>query len=110
MLQWGRDLAVAETPPYRGPTSPSRRFNGAATSRSRRHVVEPRAGGVLLKLQWGRALAVAETIMGTDNKVQNRKLQWGRALAVAETSRWRPICRCTRPASMGPRPRGRGDD
>ena len=85
-------------------------------------------------LQWGRAQEDAETEFGGDWPENIPTLQWGRAQEDAETSHiYRTRCRCCDAlqwgraqedaethlgvgdpqlldaASMGPRPRGRGD-
>ncbi len=86
MLQWGRDLSVAEI-------------------RSESMHVD-----ALVKLQWGRDLSVAEMWQASGSPdVTIFSLQWGRDLSVAEIQRdRRPRLRHVH-ASMGPRPFGRGD-
>ena len=84
MLQWGRDLSVAE----------GRCVPGSVIT----------AGG----LQWGRDLSVAE---GANKQYRPRvpdKLQWGRDLSVAEGGAVGPDVDGVHGASMGPRPFGRG--
>src|SRR5438128_2512848 len=88
LLQWGRDLVVAETERRRAPpSSATSTFNGAATSWSRKlpGADGRRRGG--LRLQWGRDLVVAETAMSLETKVYLFILQWGRDLVVAETAK-----------------------
>src|SRR5579884_1851609 len=111
MLQWGRDLIVAETP------------------------VQPVwQQGTYVLLQWGRDLIVAETRgfsgggttsgrasmgprlnSGGDVRPAVRStvpltLQWGRDLIVAETRIYSSrISSCPGSASMGPRLNSRGD-
>ena len=108
-LQWGRDLSVAEGWRAASCCSPwPRRFNGAATFRSRK---EPnnrlyQAAGSLL--QWGRDLSVAEGSGAHTKRPAGRPLQWGRDLSVAEGRRRPQPVDAKRRASMGPRPFGRG--
>src|SRR5581483_4704609 len=88
-LQWGRDRPVAETGTTIGPPLPSS----------------------MSRLQWGRDRPVAETPAGTRIAVAPWAwLQWGRDRPVAETqpAPGRPRSQ-ERPASMGPRPSGRGN-
>ena len=129
-LQWGRDLSVAECRRPRPPCPHRRRFNGAATFRSRNARAGPgagaRAGASMGPRPFGRGMwppALASILM--------LLLQWGRDLSVAECtgSRWRMLrmasfngaatfrsrnvrvdvgSRVAQPASMGPRPFGRG--
>ena len=109
LLQWGRDLSVAEGCWRCRPTAPRcRRFNGAATFRSRKAVKDLRRLYALYALQWGRDLSVAE---GDDSI--SRTPSTGRASMGP-----RPFGRGRRTfgaadylahrASMGPRPFGRG--
>ena len=61
-LQWGRDLSVAETPlDVLAVLFPLLRFNGAATFQSRKPRMSVTAGIANSGLQWGRDLSVAET-------------------------------------------------
>ena len=85
MLQWSRDLSVAETALIGAGLSP----------------------GFLL--QWSRDLSVAETPYQATCRLPGVKLQWSRDLSVAET--WSGGCRLEGklPASMEPRPFSRGD-
>ena len=61
MLQWGRNLTVAEGGEFGGRI---RRFLGV--------------------LQWGRNLTVAEGAVSSAGDVEEIMLQWGRNLTVAE--------------------------
>ncbi len=61
LLQWGRDLLVAESPSQDRPPLPKNR------------------------LQWGRDLLVAESVERSTEKMDQHKLQWGRDLLVAES-------------------------
>ena len=84
-LQWGRDLSVAEGVRLTGKCqNASRRFNGAATFRSRKE--GPPAQNVCrgLVLQWGRDLSVAEGTLREYVTELTVELQWGRDLSVAE--------------------------
>src|SRR6266508_357218 len=86
MLQLGLDLAVEET--RRTGCSPSWSrtcFNWASTSRSRKQFLRPTFGRLLGRLQLGLDLAVEETRRPSD--------RGGVGF----------------PASIGPRPRGRGN-
>jgi len=59
-------------------------------------------------LQWGRDRAVAESTGISLHADRRAKLQWGRDRAVAESIQSTPLAAVAVPASMGPRPRGRG--
>ena len=83
MLQWGRDLSVADTG----------RSKESSTWRYR--------------LQWGRDLSVADTGSSTWTRYWPL-LQWGRDLSVADTGAARGLPDSDIPASMGPRPFSRG--
>ena len=112
MLQWGRNLFVAEWPPAGSPTAPQRRFNGAATCSLRN--VDAQGNHLIPEslLQWGRNLFVAECVQEAVCRVRDvlasmgpqlvrcgmtglvpkveidvTPLQWGRNLFVAECAR-----------------------
>ena len=132
LLQWGRDLSVAEggcTGRVRGARRP--RFNGAATFRSRKARRPFPCSLHNSPLQWGRDLSVAEGTNPIPRGHTFSTLQWGRDLSVAEgTSRGCPDRQSESfngaatfrsrkgarlgdmhgraAASMGPRPFGRG--
>ena len=60
MLQWGRNLSVAEGPRPAAARPSAWRFNGAATFRLRK-VSDPCMECMkAIELQWGRNLSVAE--------------------------------------------------
>ncbi len=63
----------------------------------------------VVKLQWGRDHMVAEMSLNKAMTAGKISLQWGRDHMVAEMGREAPIARCRNPASMGPRPYGRGN-
>src|SRR5581483_8481235 len=109
-LQWGRDHLVAETPRATCSSPSSRCFNGAATiwSRKPRHSRRPFLS--IGALQWGRDHLGAETLPSQGRARGEWLLQWGRDHLVAETGpdRW-ALRRAGAPASMGPRPSGRGN-
>ena len=85
VLQWGRNLSVAETAWF------------------------PLTNATSSSLQWGRNLSVAETaFVGSDSPCSNW-LQWGRNLSVAETRRRAAIYESAQDASMGPQPFSRGN-
>ena len=79
LLQWGRNLIVAEGPPSQTPGFVGRRA-----------------------LQWGRNLIVAEGRFGMRPFTFWRVLQWGRNLIVAEGSREHGNVPEILSASMGP--------
>ena len=85
LLQWGRDLSVAETRtslPSWGALSPlqwGRDLSVAETGMTRGWRSEPSS------LQWGRDLSVAETGACRGRDPASSMLQWGRDLSVAET-------------------------
>ena len=131
VLQWGRDLSVAEGRRAQRRRDRVGRFNGAATFRSRKECkaafsyaglnasMGPRPFGrgresiesvraSNMMLQWGRDLSVAEGFLFFNFFNLKYMLQWGRDLSVAEGRRRRGMVFCARPASMGPRPFGRG--
>ena len=86
-LQWGRDRQVADSvPTWKSAAWLCGRFNGAATVRSRIVVV----AGVTA---WLRTI---------------ESLQWGRDRQVADRSCQGQRLSSRPPASMGPRPSGRG--
>src|SRR5882724_3089342 len=58
------------------------RFNGAATTRSRKRVGLHRARIVAASLQWSRDHAVAETKHAPENSARLSSLQWSRDHAV----------------------------
>ena len=89
------------------PTTPC--FNGAAPKRTRRLVEFKQPGEVPTPLQWGRAQEDAETTSTAETDITIFKLQWGRAQEDAETGRAGGVLQIPELASMGPRPRGRGD-
>ena len=61
MLQWGRNLSVAEGAlPLVRPPAPPTRFNGAATFRLRKAMLDCAREAFDDMLQWGRNLSVAE--------------------------------------------------
>src|SRR5579884_2041966 len=84
-LQWGRDRSVAEMSDPAGETVPPR------------------------GLQWGRDRSVAEMPMAVFASSGTQGLQWGRDRSVAEIVRLEMTPAPARPASMGPRPIGRGN-
>jgi hypothetical protein len=93
MLQWGRDLSIAEMRGWsrRAGTSPSR-FNGAAISRSRKSYRGDPSQAEGAMLQWGRDLSIAEIAERVGNPQISRLLQWGRDLSIAEIRVTAPIC------------------
>ena len=62
-----------------------RRFNGAAFSRTRKHVASSLPSSYAAPLQWGRVLTNAETKFTRRGGRRMRALQWGRVLTNAET-------------------------
>ena len=84
MLQWGRDLSVAE-----GVISTMRLCTATL-------------------LQWGRDLSVAEGVYVEGAQAAEGLLQWGRDLSVAEGAGIAASGPRSARASMGPRPFGRG--
>ena len=85
MLQWGRDLSVAEGAGAAiMPGAQAGSFNGAATFRSRKGHRPGNGPGAGAGLQWGRDLSVAEGLDVDADNVAAFVLQWGRDLSVAE--------------------------
>src|SRR5579883_1521362 len=86
LLQWGRDLEIAEMGP-RVPGLPKRGL-----------------------LQWGRDLEIAEMEDGVPPDMEEQLLQWGRDLEIAEMwSEYGSLARQMAKASMGPRSGDRGN-
>src|SRR5439155_883867 len=83
-LQWDRDRAVADKYTASRYRAPGARFNGTATGRSR-----------IKSVCWW-------------SKSRYHWLQWDRDRAVADNSMRDIVSVIVPPASMGPRPRGRG--
>ena len=110
MLQWGRDLSAAESAALAvSMDGATKRFNGAATFRPRR-AFDFQVGDVLTwLLQWGRDLSAAESLRSSRCLMRPIRLQWGRDLSAAERPGRPGLAERNRPASMGPRPFGRGE-
>ena len=132
MLQWGRNLSVAEgrrsaacrarSAASMGPQpfgcgrcgiapicrARQSRFNGAATFRLRKGKEVSLKFSGWLALQWGRNLSVAEGPLGLHRRQPKLGLQWGRNLSVAEGAVALMRSREMRAASMGPQPFGCG--
>ena len=85
-----------------------RRFNGAATFRSRKAKTMRPIWQSRSALQWGRDLSVAEGNCKICHIGPRNRLQWGRDLSVAEGIDWPASAASNSFASMGPRPFGRG--
>ena len=109
LLQWGRDLSVAEGQPWRAGCTTRPGFNGAATFRSRKatHSTVELAGGC--QGFNGAATFRSRKVVREVACPPPIVLQWGRDLSVAEGAGnvGRGARHATR-ASMGPRPFGRG--
>ena len=84
-LQWSRDLSVAETSRNRRDLRTHNPFNGAATFQSRKPEHTETKTVERKCLQWSRDLSVAETRASRPLPVPVRALQWSRDLSVAET-------------------------
>ena len=84
LLQWGRDLSIAES--------------------SRR----PSSHRLSHQLQWGRDLSIAESASVSRPASRSRVLQWGRDLSIAESRVGRVQVDDGHRASMGPRSLDRG--
>ena len=59
-------------------------------------------------LQWGHGLAAVDGPSGAGHEHKQRKLQWGHGLAAVDGSHGLWLWLSDEPASMGPRPCGRG--
>ncbi len=88
MLQWGRDIAVAD----------------------RRSALDVADEVLTSKLQWGRDIAVADRLCYPAPRIGRlvHWLQWGRDIAVADRGRSPTRSALALRASMGPRHRCRG--
>ncbi len=126
MLQWGRNILVAESCARRPPCPCIRRFNGAATYSLRkdeileidtfgqfalqwgRNILVAESGQHALvaqyavELQWGRNILVAESPISSTEPSYVHSLQWGRNILVAESRLWYHPLRSIHGASMGP--------
>ena len=109
-LQWGHDLSVVESPCSSRRRRPNKSFNGATTSRS----WNPVEARVVYErdhlLQWGHDLSVVESGGAPEIPRVESGLQWGHDLSVVESARRADPRLALGPASMGPRPLGRGID
>ena len=136
LLQWGRDLSIAErsTTPAAPPRSSqsfngaaifrSRKggcgclgtsgrttcFNGAAIFRSRKVYICTQNRTANNMLQWGRDLSIAESRNLEPPRSSQSALQWGRDLSIAERLPVSSTTSTSVTASMGPRSFDRGKD
>ena len=98
VLQWSRDLSVAETALQladdSGPGRPSMEPRPFSRGNDR---VRRRFCAKLGLLQWSRDLSVAETAHYPTPTTSDSRLQWSRDLSVAETRRW-PLGQPTSPS------------
>ncbi len=110
LLQWGRDIIVADRPWVRPDGRRWSGFNGPATSSSRIVGSSTVTLEIDTTLQWGRDIIVADCALGAELNVWRfEQLQWGRDIIVAD-------CACVPSreaidaflASMGPRHHRRG--
>ena len=109
MLQWGRDVTVADRPPVRvrdrrgvqASMGPRRYRRG---SDNQPYIL---ASG-MSELQWGRDVTVADRFNVLYAKLSNKQLQWGRDVTVADRSSSERIMNDGKTASMGPRRYRRG--
>src|SRR5256885_202060 len=60
MLQWGRDLTIAELIHKFPPQCTTARFNGAAIFRIAEFFIPKEPPSCMVQLQWGRDLTIAE--------------------------------------------------
>ena len=109
VLQWGRDLSVAEGRSVPHPARQVPCFNGAATFRSRKAPSWPTTPGGCAGASMGpRPFGRGRPIPTWRARPPCTKLQWGRDLSVAEGAANARRLAEKRYASMGPRPFGRG--
>ena len=130
--QWGRGQTAAERRRTAQRTSAgSRRVNGAAAKRPRkgrrqgrrrpnpRASMGPRPNGrgkaaalaraaVRAWRQWGRGQTAAERLYQPFGRPRLLQRQWGRGQTAAESGDPKALACTILPASMGPRPNGRG--
>ena len=111
-LQWGHDLSVVESTraaPGSCSTGLTGRFIGATTSRSWNPSRTSGSPTSASTLQWGHDLSVVESwAAGVAQDSITWLLQWGHDLSVVESQRPSAPSASRWPASMGPRPLGRG--
>ena len=84
LLQWGRNLTVAEGASIAGRTSVQVASMGPQLDSCGRLYVPLRNEGLAARLQWGRNLTVAEGVGAQARAALVVPLQWGRNLTVAE--------------------------
>ena len=109
-LQWGHGLAAVEIwrPPRRS-RSRRGRFNGATASRPWRFEAAIRGALALLGFNGATASRPWRSCCPTLLRPPISKLQWGHGLAAVEITTDFNRSAPGSQASMGPRPRGRGD-
>ena len=103
MLQWGRNLTVAEGP-HPGASGRAGRVAsmGPQLDSCGRRYRRQRSQWHEGSLQWGRNLTVAEGRVREARHGRLEKLQWGRNLTVAEGRHVQKQCNSWACASMGP--------
>ncbi len=109
LLQWGRDLEVAESLALNANfANVNPRFNGAATWKSRKASI-PVTSIVCQLASMGPRLGSRGKRAGGGRGIGQRMgLQWGRDLEVAERQIWESVYNRVLDASMGPRLGSRG--
>mgnify|MGYP000055980987 CR=1 FL=1 len=108
LLQRGRDHVVAEGVRGEGAPAHPHRFNGAATTWSRKVVEQRRASGLRIRLQRGRDHVVAEGAAAAAAAPAVAASFNGAATTWSRKEGERIGTDAIDPASTGPRPRGRG--
>ena len=108
-LQWGRDRAVAELFDPSPVLSLQSGFNGAATARSRNFRESPRKFRSCYCFNGAATARSRNWANHGAGEARAIELQWGRDRAVAELPVVSARVRRKPVASMGPRPRGRGN-
>ncbi len=86
MLQWGRDLLVAERNGRSGRSAYPHRASMGPRLVSRGKFGLPPQFRDFTELQWGRDLLVAESEIARARISAEAELQWGRDLLVAEST------------------------
>ena len=109
VLQWGRDPEAAERLLAFSAKGSKARLQWGRDPEAAESRVERGVGLAQLPLQWGRDPEAAESGFETCDSGDGRSLQWGRDPEAAERIGGKYSRFDSWPASMGPRPGGRGE-
>ena len=107
-LQWGRDLSAAEGAPYSAEAAALCSFNEAATFRPRKVLAASQKPDSPCGFNGAATFRPRKGTLAAGARAPKIQLQWGRDLSAAEGCLATRPSECSCPASMGPRPFGRG--